>query len=733
MELRKRIGVIAGKLYKEINQEYLDGVLQQAKALGFQVFVFTLAEENHNAKIIEGEENLFSAINFSLFDGIVYIPYTISSPTYWDFIERFLVKHCTIPVVRIGTEKENFIQLWHDERAEAREITEHLIHDHGCRRIHCLTGLDYMEVSHNRLAGYKDAMEAAGLPYSDDDITFGDFWIFKSQELAKEIAEGKREKPDAVVCANDVMAIALCDALTEKGYAVPDDVKIIGYDGGMETRIHVPPVSTYQPSWTQLGRDAMCLLYRTLTGKEIEPCGYSKPKFWKRESCGCKDKSDSMMKVIFDYQRLEDNYMDATLATDLHMAVNLEDFVEQLYNHTSVFMTEQDWGGQIFSLCLCENWNQVQLKGYTTEYRTKGYSERMTLIDRTGSHITFPLSEMFPQSTDDETAVFYFTPVHFLERCFGYAVLKRTDGIPGFNAHYLRYLRELNNGLGFLCIRNEAKTLAYQSYISSLRDQLTGLYKLEGGAELWKNMGQQADQHGEMLYLIGVHLKNFYKIEESAGVLVQNKLLVDFVDMLRSCCRNGEKCIRLNNHEFIAVGIEITPFQHHTEFEKTLAERYATVFGDYELMNEVELFSTSLVTVTSDDFMDTAGLLFQRLQSHVDKTYPNPDYYFKLLALREAFFQQPEKEWTLEACSGMLNVSQPYFQKLYRSTFGQSWHLDMQRGKILYAVHLLVATNEKMETIAEKCGYDYSHFMRMFKKLIGMTPNEFRKTRRSRK
>ena len=71
MELKKRIGVIAGKLYKEINQEYLGGVLEQARNLGFQVYVFTLAEENHNEKIIRGEENLFRLINFSLLDGII--------------------------------------------------------------------------------------------------------------------------------------------------------------------------------------------------------------------------------------------------------------------------------------------------------------------------------------------------------------------------------------------------------------------------------------------------------------------------------------------------------------------------------------------------------------------------------------------------------------------------------------------------------------------------------------
>ena len=729
MELKKRIGVIAGKLYKEINQEYLGGVLEQARNLGFQVYVFTLAEENHNEKIIRGEENLFRLINFSLLDGIIYIPYTFSSPTYWSFLEKFLTEHCQLPIVRIGSEKGCFQHIWHDERAEIREITEHLIRDHGCRKIHCLTGLDYMEVSHNRLAGYKDAMDEAGLPYSDEDITFGDFWIYKAQELVQEIVEGKREKPDAVVCANDVMAIALCDAFAEKGYSVPEDVKIIGYDGSMETRIHVPPISTYQSSWIQLGRAAMCLLYYTLTGKETKPCAYSETKFYKRESCGCASKPESLKKVIFDYQQLETNYMDAGLSTDLHTAVNLNDFIERLFSHTNIFMDAEKWEHNSFSLCLCEDWNQFRMNGYAMQYRTEGYAAQMILISHNGDRTEFSCEEMFPCLTDPET-VLYFTPVHFQERCFGYAVLKKSDGIPGFNAHYLRYLRELNNGLGFLCMRNEAKSLAYQKFMSGLRDELTGLYKIEKAENLWSEISQKAQKNDEFIYLIGISLKGFQQVEEAFDTMVRDKLLIDFSNMLLGCCMNSEKCIRLENYDFAVIGTEGYPYMIHTKFEDRVLERYRTIFRDSLPMEQVSLCIMDTAVLADTLYQDALQKLRLRLDMHKNGTFPS-EHYHELFELKMEIYRYPELDWSLEMCTKKMNLSAAYFQRLYRSTFNVSWSQDVKLSKMQYAKKLLMTTNEKLEGIAEKCGYEYAHFMRTFKKEIGMTPKEYRKMKRS--
>ena len=99
--MQKRIGIIMGKVYKEVNRQQLCGMLEEAYARGYSAYVFTLTDESWDSSIIKGEENLFSAIHFSELDGIIYLPYTFSSDEYTGFIQRFLQENCPLPVVRV--------------------------------------------------------------------------------------------------------------------------------------------------------------------------------------------------------------------------------------------------------------------------------------------------------------------------------------------------------------------------------------------------------------------------------------------------------------------------------------------------------------------------------------------------------------------------------------------------------------------------------------------------------
>ncbi len=726
--MQNRIAVIMGKVYKTINTQQLCGILEQARAHDVQVIVFTLGEEYEDRRTMQGEMNILELIQFSEFDGIIYIPYTFASPLYADYASAYLQEHATIPVVKIASEQDQFIPFWHDEQQDAFDIVRHLVEDHGCKKLHFLTGPEGSLVSQNRLAGYREAMEHAGLTMTEEDITYGDFWIYKAQELAEAFASGKRELPEAVVCGNDVMAIALCDTLMDKGINVPQDVRIIGYDGSLEAEMHSPSISTYHASWTQLGRNAVCKLYETVTGKPMEPIKseVGVPQYC--ESCGCPKPEISAEMVRFNYHNVEDNYLHNNLSTQLHTANHLEDFLRHMIDNVFIFFDTTHYEKQGFYLCLCEDWNKIEMQGYSNNYRTKGYSERMTMHDGGGGRTEFSSSDMIPALLKNvQKSVIFINPVHFQECCFGYAIFQFEDLIAGYNIHYYRFLREINNGLEFLCVQNEARSLAFRNYVSNIRDALTGLYKPEGGDQLWLKCCEEADAAGELVYMVSITFCNFSRLTDTSGILASEKFLVDFADALLGCCKNGEKCIRSSEHEFLVIGKETTPFQYHAQLQKDLHARFKQMAVKMGI-REVSLHSTQIVTHTLETYAEVARKAKAKLEMLIDKTYPHQNYYYDLQAIRRALYAKPEEEWTLERCANLLNVSPPYFQKLYRETFQINWIRDMKAGKLIYAASLLVTTEDKLEVIAEKCGYDYSHFMRSFKKHFGMTPKEFRKS-----
>lgn len=736
MKLQKRIGIIMAKVYRKINHAQLCGILEQAYAQGFSAYVFTLTAENGDPKTMSGEKNLFSMINFSQLDGIIYLPYTFASEEYRRYIEAFLAEHCPKPIVAVRLETMFCPTIWYNDRREFAEVVTHLIREHGCRKIHCLTGHKNHTVSEQRVAGYRDAMEQAGLPCSEKDIIYGDFWIQAPQQLAKEYADGTRPLPEAVACGNDVMANTLCDALAEYGISVPEDVLVTGYDGTFESAIHSPSVTTYSTSWKQLGRNAMCMLYEQISGKLCKPAAEEHGTLSCRESCGCGSDARNTQDYMPDYQRLEDNFTDSNLSTQFLNSGTLYTFIQKTYHMTYVFLKNEQCTHEMFNICLCEDWNHVETDECTRRYRTQGYSDQMIWIDFDGVRHLFPTAQMVPDNVlaVNEPSVTFFTAMHFQDHCFGYALLTLKGMTDGYNQHYLHYCCEINNGLEFLCIQNELKSLAYRRYLSQIRDELTGLYNIGSFSQQWKEQREKAERFHEEQFIIGFSLSGMHRIKETCGSLAWDKYLVEFSDILRNSCQNHERCFRAGESEFFIIGTQYSDKQLH----QTLVQRISLQFEQQQLRTEFSFRPRLHHVILSEhqelaDGEQTAKRVLEQLHSIRSGalTYSEQMHYDDLAALRSEIYQFPEKEWSVSTCCQKLNISSSYFQRIYRNTFGVSCAHDIQKSKLDHAKKLLLNTTDTLQTIARKCGYDYSHFMRTFKKEIGMTPTEYRRGKKN--
>lgn len=729
MKQHRRIGVIMAKAYRDLNHLQLCGILEQAYALGYSVYVFTLTAENGDPRTMAGEENLLNLINFSELDGILYLPYTFSADTYRTCIEQFLQQRCPLPVVAIGLGNLFCPTIWHDDRAEFREIVRHLIIEHGCQRIHCLTGPEGDNVAEQRLAGYRDAMEETGLHYTQKDITYGDFWVSRAQMLAKEFTDGTLTLPDAVVCANDIMAISLCDALAERGISVPEQVRITGYDGTLESILHVPPITTYSTSWRQLARNAMCFLYETITGIPAQRLPVEQGILSARESCGCQSTVNRPNAQQLDYQRLEDNMTDCNLSTQFLNAGNLSSFIQKTYNMTYLFLKPEQCGNEQFSICLCEDWDRTQMDGEIQTYRTTGYSEQMILINYDGRRTTFPSSQMVPDNAlaVQQPSVTFFNALHFQDHCFGYTILMLRGMVDTFNPHYLHFCHEINIGLEFLSTQNALQSLAYRRYLSQIRDELTGLYNTANFAQQWAEQRNKAQQG--TLFLIGFTLSGMHRIKETCGSLVWDRYLVEFSDLMRNCCRNQEQCFRADESAFFILGT-----QHSEEEQQSLIQRIAVQF-EKQYQNTSHVLRPRLHHAivpdcgALEDGTQASELLLEQLRSLSSSplSFSEQMHYDDLAALRSEIYQFPERDWSIAACCRKLSISPSYFHRIYRSTFGVSCTQDILKSKLDHAKKLLLSTTDTLQIIAQKCGYDYSHFMRTFKKEVGMTPTEYRR------
>ena len=728
--MQNRIGIVIGKPYHTINRLQLQGILKECYHLGFSACVFSVNEEFYDEQVLTEEKNILNAMQFHQLDGVIYLPYTLTKEETRPDVTKYLLKNCQNPLVMVAAETEPFLNIWFDETSQFESIVTHLIEEHGCQDILCLTGFVHHKPSLNRADGWRNALKKAGLPVSEERLVYGDFWTDAPTKLAIELTNGTRSMPDAVVCANDRMAITLCDELEKRGVHVPEDVFVTGFDGIKETSLHIPSVTTCMTGWKELGRNAMRKLYAAITKTSQDIPETAECKLVLGESCG--HHREEIRGEELNYETLESRYLDTSITSLLLSDGNVSSLFRSIYD-TSYFFWDTNYAGHgDFRLCLCEDWNKTEFLQYSETYRTVNYSEQMLMTEPSGQTVVFPLAQMIPmQINSNQPSVTFFNPIYFRDRCFGYSLL-RLDGIAdSYDIYYLRFCREVSSALAFLCLQNDYRSLAFQNYIRGIRDELTGLYLFDRCPQMWEECISAAQLYGETLYVLAFCISGLQQIEDLNSRIEKDKIILAFSDILVRCCRGHEQVFLAEDGIFFIIGSELPPVSRPDKLRQNIKEQFQksgvqTNHSFLYLSSGCEMFDTA-APLSLQDCNTALKKLITTLQSTEQPTYQTKQHYQRLSELRREIYTCPEREWSVEFCAKQMRMSQSYFLKVYRNAFGLGCSQDIQHSKLAYAKKLLLQTDMILQDIAEKCGYDYSHFMRQFKKEVGITPTAYRK------
>lgn len=145
--------------------------------------------------------------------------------------------------------------------------TRHLI-ENGHQHIGILAGYLYKTTAKARYDGFVKAMEEAGLTIRPEWIFENDFTAEGGYESMNYILK-QADRPTAVFCGCDMMALGAISAITEKGLHVPQDVSVIGYDNIHSSRFFAPPLTTINQSKIRLGKMALDLLFERIQQSDM--------------------------------------------------------------------------------------------------------------------------------------------------------------------------------------------------------------------------------------------------------------------------------------------------------------------------------------------------------------------------------------------------------------------------------------------------------------------------------
>lgn len=502
------------------------GILTRVKETGEEVNLYIFnssANWSEDALYNQGEYNIFRLPRMEDFDGIILDVNNIADLSVRDQLIESVVRSA-VPAVVIGNYFSGLHSVSVDNYGATQEIMQHLSVHHGCKSYWFVMGPENNYENQCRERSVRDFLKQNDL--QDAQFYFGDFSCDCGNRGFLELYHRNGNiLPQAVVCANDNIAVGVLAEAEKYGLSAPGDFLITGFDDLDKSRYYSPRISTVSYVREELGYVAMDMLLKVWKGEPVPEKEYTPAKtiFW--DSCGCE--SD----IQIDLTR--------HLKDEILYGIETENFEKQLlqlkYSLTHCDSVKEML--QCISRCMpslrCDELylvmdqklhfsagafpvaNPADYLGLDHNFMENGYPETMqmefsyvknrkeqTLKQNVGNWL-FPLFDSQQSGVD-----FLFLPIHFRQKCIGYFAIR--------NAVYLmekQFLFDIINALTTALenLYSKERLRDFNQVLSALynHDSMTMLYNRQDLEKLGNGFVEDlgTDETGCMVYFDLDHLK----------------------------------------------------------------------------------------------------------------------------------------------------------------------------------------------------------------------------------
>lgn len=284
-----RIGVIAPHLDGEYYGRLLPPIHRAVRDRQSQLFAIQVADDYLGITALE------EPVAFDLVDAWILILPSASAT----FLE--LLGKSDKPFVCIGFQSPypQGDSVLTDNRASMKNAVTHLI-DHGHKGIAFIGQLNQYDLS-ERYIGYKEALAERGLPFDERLVVrTGDNLLEGGEQAAEELLRGGVPFT-AIAAGADLNALGAIDYLQSKGYSVPRDYAVIGFDDIHQASVNYPTLTTVQQPFEEMAKEAVNRVFEMLGNKRQEQSeAFIPAQFVIRASCGCTERTQFRSAADFD-------------------------------------------------------------------------------------------------------------------------------------------------------------------------------------------------------------------------------------------------------------------------------------------------------------------------------------------------------------------------------------------------------------------------------------------------
>lgn len=560
--LKKKIAVLGNAWSTEYIRIVINGIRRGISDYHADAFFFVnYSLQNDTEENSNGEANILTLSEISEYDGYILLSNTFHLQEEYEYLrERF--SDGKKPVISLEYNIPGIPFYGSDNYSGMKELCEHIIDEHGVKNVVFISGPVDNAESNIRLSALKDALQERGMELPAENLLVGNWNVADAERILPSWLKSHKELPDAVVCANDMMAMGACNVLKTAGIKVPEQVIVTGFDHLSTAEAFSPSIATVGRDWDDLGYQAVAYLFDKMEGKAVETEHYVNTYAIFNESCGCRPENPDIADIMKEKRDSYNSYLSranvGVYVCEITDTISKAVSEEELCYYMGKTRWNPHYEGDELYICLMDNFFTSLQEG--EPLRPLGYTGKMDLIYGRKNNKRIPrkridVTKLIPtyHSRGKESKFYVLVPLYGEDGAFGYAAFG--EGVSmmydytlySWVRHVNMSLRNVRRGIVMKDMNRRLERLSYT-------DSLTGVYNRMGCENKAYPFMEECHSQGKCVAMMFADINKMKTINDSFGHIHGDTAIRTVAKAIKDVLKDDWIVVRYGGDEFLMVG-----------------------------------------------------------------------------------------------------------------------------------------------------------------------------------
>ncbi len=299
---RIQVGLLVSHLDEDFDSSVCQGAIMGAKEADVNLVIFpgryidAVYADKIRTEYEYQNNTIFDIPCCNKFDVLLVLIGTIGSHLNKEKKAEFLKRYDGTPVITITAQIDGYPCITVDNKTGMEAAISHLIEVHGCKKIGFVSGPDTSDDANERLQVYKDVLKKHHIEYSKKRVVYGNFSKY-SGPVVEDLLD-RNPNLDAIVFANDQMAMAGYEVMEKRGIKPGKDILVTGFDDDPVAKELVPHLTTVKSDAAELGYNAVLDAVNFVINGTLEKTQVPTSMVL-RNSCGCQG-NPHLRSIVFE-------------------------------------------------------------------------------------------------------------------------------------------------------------------------------------------------------------------------------------------------------------------------------------------------------------------------------------------------------------------------------------------------------------------------------------------------